>query len=466
MTGDKITFLLENGLSLSEIQKYQADGISLDEIAAAAESILERGETIASPEPVGQEPDKPDGNKRISIEVVSSALKELGITLRYNQLLKDAEVDGLPECYSSESAINVLPVYLMDYLKVCGYRGVSQQTIDGYLYCISDQNRYNPVRKFLNSGHWDGSDRLPEIYRILGVTSPKHQNYIRKWFMQCVAMGLNEGEKLIGADGVLVLQGEQGLAKTSFFRIMSPFPRWFVEGAIIDMSNKDTLITALSGWITELGELDNTLKKEQSSLKAFITRPEDRIRVPYARKDTRAPRRTSFCGTVNPKDYLKDENGSRRFWTVPITAIDKKALFSLPREWVNQVWFQVYQMYLENPGGFRLTDKEIAELQTDNREFEQPLPYEVEIAAMLDYTMPVEQWQWWRSADLAKFLPGNADARKVGKALARVVKANPPHPPNPPQNKKTVRGSTMYLIPLRHFEANSGGVVDRRWNTF
>lgn len=58
--------------------------------------------------------------------------------------------------------------------------------------------------------------------------------------MQCVALGLNDESHPVGADGVLVLQGDQGLAKTSFFRIMSPFPRWFVEGAIIDMSNKDT----------------------------------------------------------------------------------------------------------------------------------------------------------------------------------------------------------------------------------
>lgn len=167
---------------------------------------------------------------------------------------------------------------------------------------------------------------------------------------------------------------------------MSPFPRWFVEGAIIDMSNKDTIITALSGWITELGELDSTLKKEQMSLKAFITRPEDRIRTPYSRNDTRSPRRTSFCGTVNPKEYLKDETGSRRFWTVPVTNVDKKALFALDRDWVKQVWLQTHAMYQADPNGFRLVDEEIRELQADNREFDAPLPYELEIRELLDYS--------------------------------------------------------------------------------
>ena len=358
--------------------------------------------------------------KRIGIDAIAAALQELGISLRYNQLLKEAEVLGLPGCYSCENATNILPIYLMDYLRACGYLGVTQQAVDGCLSCIADQNRYNPIREFLSSGDWDGEDRFPEIYRILGVESIRHQTYITKWFMQCVALGLNDESHPVGADGVLVLQGDQGLAKTSFFRIMSPFPRWFVEGAIIDMSNKDTIITALSGWITELGELDSTLKKEQMSLKAFITRPEDRIRTPYSRNDTRSPRRTSFCGTVNPKEYLKDETGSRRFWTVPVTNVDKKALFALDRDWVKQVWLQTHAMYQADPNGFRLVDEEIRELQADNREFDAPLPYELEIRELLDYSLPVSQWEWWRTGELARLMPGNADAGRVGRALQRI----------------------------------------------
>ena len=226
--------------------------------------------------------------------------------------MKEAEVKGLPDCYSTENATNILPVYLMDYLKTCNFKGISQQIIDGHLNCIADQNRYNPVEELLKNGKWDGIDRIGEVYHILGVTLSKHQDYIRKWLIQCVALALNDDENPIGADGVLVLQGAQGIAKTSFFRILSPFPRWFVEGAVIDLKDKDTLLKALSGWLTELGELDSTLKREQSALKAFITSPDDRIRPPYARNFTRTPRRTSFCGTVNPEDYLRDETGSRR----------------------------------------------------------------------------------------------------------------------------------------------------------
>lgn len=385
-------------------------------------------------------------NTRVSIGTVSDALQELGITLRYNQLLKEADIQGLPPQYSKQNAATVLPVYLMDFLRESGYEGVNPKTVDGCLACIADQNRYNPVREYLQSGLWDGVDRFSEIYRILGVSDERYQTYIRKWFIQCVALGLNDDERPVAADGILVLQGEQGLAKTSFFRIMSPFPRWFVEGAIIDMRDKDTQIRALSGWIAELGELESTLKKEQTNLKAFITLPEDRIRPPYAATPARAARRTSFCGTVNPENFLKDESGSRRFWIVHLEYIDKKALFALRHEWVNQVWFQAYEMYKVNPAGYRLSDEEIRELQKQNHEFEELLPYELEIRELLDTSLHVERWSWWRAVDLAKLLPGQpSDSRKIGRALSRVAKQCAD---GRFRHDRKMNGKPEYFIPL------------------
>lgn len=455
MSEDNISFLVEHGMSLEEIQDTLARGISMKDIVESAQRMVDRGESLKTQSKPQKEPEK-----RVSIESVRTALQELGVTLRYNMLLREAEVDGLPVVYSKENSSNILPVYLSDYLRECGYTGVTPNVIEGCLNCIADQNRYNPIESYLTSGVWDGEDRFQEIYRILGVTSIRLQTYITKWFVQCVALGLNREDKPIGADGVLVLQGPQGLAKTSFFRIMAPFPRWFVEGAVVDMSSKDSLITALSGWITELGELDSTLKREQTSLKAFITRPEDRLRMPYAKRDSRTPRRTSFCGTVNPKDYLKDETGSRRFWTIPVTNIDKKALFSLPQGWVDQVWLQAYDMYKADHNFFRLNDDEIRELQIENQEFEAPLPYEIEIRALLNYSLPLSQWEWWRASEIAKYMPGNADARRVGKALARVVDGGFGGLDKPEKVTRVSRGNNEYFIPMKHFSKNMVGMVD------
>lgn len=395
---------------------------------------------------------------RLSMDTVKAALNSLRITVRYDTLLKETEITGLPECYSKENALNILPVVLMDYLKSCKVKGVTRQAIDDYLGCIADENRFNRLEEYLNSGLWDGVDRLDEVYSILGVTKGKYQTYIKKWAIQCVALGLNDEAHPVRAEGVLVLQGEQGLAKTSFFRILTPFPLWFVEGAVVDLKDKDSLINVLSGWIAELGELDSTLKREQSSLKAFITSPQDRIRRPYGRNHIITPRRTSFCGTVNPKEYLRDETGSRRFWTVPVEQIDKAPLFSLQPNWVHQFWLQVYELYKENPNGFRLTDQEMKTLQMDNHQFDMPLPYETEIRELLDYSLPVEQWEWWKAGQLASQLGLQKAATPVGKALGKIVSdlknkwasSEVSGLTNPRKHD----GYSEYLLPLKHFGVN------------
>lgn len=397
----------------------------------------------------------------VSIETVKTALEELGISVKYNLLTKDVDISGLPGYYSKDNAVDILPVYLSDYMRANNFSGVTRPNIDGCLNCIADANRYNPLLDYISAGVWDGKDRLQEIYRILGVQSHHHQIYIKKWFIQCVALGLrkdDDSERPFGAEGVLVLQGKQGLAKTSFFRIMSPFPRWFVEGAIIDMRDKDSQLKVLRTLIAELGELDGTLKKEQTSLKAFVTSAEDRIRKPFGRVETRSVRRTSFCGTVNPKEYLKDETGSRRWWTIPITHVDKRTLFSMNRSFVNQFWFQIYHIYLKDPNGFRLTDAESQALQSENQSFEQPMKYEIELTELLDFTIPFEHWEWWKTSDLAKRISDRADPGHVGRALKRVM-ARYGYDSTTPKVTQVTHGYPVTKIPLYHYGGVNGEVL-------
>lgn len=289
-------------------------------------------------QPLGREdiPAYQPGDK-LSVKIMELVLDELGISIRYNTLSHTADIYGIPESYSRENAVNTIPVFLKDELNARQIKGVNKGAIDDALNNIADIYRFNPVEEYLEDVEWDGRDRLSELFEIVNVHEKKYLIYFTKWLIQTVALGLNQLEYSIGAEGVLVLQGDQGIAKTLVFRILTP-RGWFVEGASLDMRVKDTLINALSGWITELGELDSTLNREQSALKAFVTMTYDRIRLPYARSAVLNPRRTSFCGTVNPEKFLRDETGSRRFWTVPIDKIDKQRLISLTDEWVHQLW--------------------------------------------------------------------------------------------------------------------------------
>ena len=366
--------------------------------------------------------------ERLCQSVVEQILSENDLQVRLNTATKKMEVSGngsrfLYETYSRDNILTTLPVLIADICRknrVNAQGGVSAAAVSSYLFNIADANRYNPIREMLVEHCNTNGEHLERIYGILGLKSSYEKTLVRKWMIQTVAFAFATSEQPVSAEGVLVLQGRQGNGKTSFFRVLSGKPEWFSEGAVIDMRNKDSVIAAVSSWICELGEIDSTLKKEQSALKAFITRGIDRIRLPYAPVESEIPRTTSLCGTVNPEQFLKDATGNRRYWTIHVDNIDKQALFALTQDDVFDLWGYIYNLYSQDHGAFRLDDKENIWLNANNLEYAAGLPFEDEVRELLDFLQPEENWRWVRPTQLAVFLGKGARAEHVGWVLKRV----------------------------------------------
>ena len=383
--------------------------------------------------------------KPVTSDDIKAVLGKMGITVRLNVITGQVDINGMPSRYSRENAPNTLPTLLTDYFSRRGIR-VSRQTIDDSLVLIEDENRFNPIRDMLMGSQWDGQDRITELGRILGIQdNPRYMVYLTKWLHQCVSMALNDDREPYGADGVFVIQGEQGTGKTLFCRTVAMKSDWFAEGVSIDLDNKDSIIQGTGVWIAELGELDSTLKREQSAFKAFLTASKDTYRQPYARVAVSRPRRASFCGTVNPKDFLNDETGSRRYWVVQPEYIDTETLRSLTTDWLVQLWTQIYYtLFLPDPQGFRLSEEERAELLKANEEFAKPLPGELEILDKLDWQMPVENWSWKRVSSIKDDLDlRSMTAAQVGRALVKVMRMDDRIQVKSPGNVK------HYLLPPR-----------------
>ena len=152
---------------------------------------------------------------------------------------------------------------------------------------------------------------------------------IRMWLVECIAaLDGSENTPIKNAvpsyEYVLVFVGKQGIGKTKFLSSLLPFEfrDHIVTGHELDTKNKDSIIKALSCWICELGELDSTFKKSEiSSLKAFLSNETDIIRLPYGRTELRMKRSTVFCGSVNGADFLKDRTGNRRYLPVNVKSV-------------------------------------------------------------------------------------------------------------------------------------------------
>ena len=389
--------------------------------------------------------------KAVTTDTIRQVLREMGISVRLNVISGRVDIDGMPEEQSGTNAPNTLPVLIRDYLVKRGRSG-AMQTISDCLSVIADANRYNPVADMLTAAKWDGVDRLSEVLQMLGIEDNKRECvYVVKWLHQTVAMALNDEKNPYGADGVLVLQGAQGVGKTLFFRSIAAKAQWFAEGVSIDTSDRDTIMKAVTYWIAELGELDSTLKREQVALKAFITTAEDTYRAPYARVQTRNPRRMSLAATVNPGEFLCDDTGTRRFWVVHVEHIDTARLLELSEEWYKQLWRQVYeQLYLKDAQGFRLTAEEREELQRANMKHNKPLPGETEILDKLDWDAS-SGWDWYRTTDIKESLCLHIDARQIGRALTRIAERDPR------VEQRIEHGIRKYWLPQRR-----GGVEYQR----
>ncbi|MBR3559919.1 MAG: virulence-associated E family protein [Oscillospiraceae bacterium] len=386
---------------------------------------------VATGEPDEAALDKLAGftGKTISLEIVRAALEAFGYSVRTNLVTAQMEVAGLPAKYSAGNGLNTIPIVLKDILKRFSIKGTNDQAIIGYLGVIADEGRYNPVCEMMQGTEWDGADRLSALVNnLLGLNDPFEKMLVRKWLLQCVALAFNSEVEPVGAEGVLTLQGEQGIGKTELFRRLAIHAAWFAEGVSLDMSNKDSIIKSVSCWICELGELDSTTRREQAALKGHLTAATDNIRAPYARAATRSPRRTSFCATVNPDAFLTDPTGNRRYWVIQVRNIDLAALLSTDRDWFVQLWAQVYRLWKEDRDGFRLTNNERDMLVSRNKQYETYLPGEEEIRQLLQNgfeTIPVEQWTAWSAAALRRQLSwagagGNLTTQQIGRALGRI----------------------------------------------
>lgn len=364
---------------------------------------------------------------RISLEILEMEMILRGYSVRMDDITRCIDIDART-LKGRKMDMDDLTTTL--YSELAGkYKGVSLDTMHAFTLLIAKDNHYNPVLDLLAGVQWDGVDRFPEVFRLLGICEDSlSQILVRKWLFQSIALLFNDLEDPFGAEGVLVFNGPQGVGKTSFFKRLALNPAWFLEGATIKDNDKDTTRRIVTRWISELGEVESTLKSDISALKAFVTSDVDVYRLPYGRSDQKTPRRTSLCATCNSDRYLIDQTGNRRWWTVPILApISYAAIQQLD---ALQLWAQVYAIvapldHSMKQACFRLTAAESAALSQRNGSVEKLLKGEAECLDIIETARmdPGTIWEYqtatqWKSRNITTLR--NYSAEQIGKALQHI----------------------------------------------
>ncbi len=343
---------------------------------------------------------------------IGGVLTVHGVDVRYNVIKKKLEIDIPNMEFIADMHEEASLIEIEDR---CINMGIPHTKVRDYLKVLARE--YNPVKEWIDSERWDGVDRLPIFMDSLTTeeSSQLKEMLLKKWLISCVAAAYEKNG--VELEGILVLQGAQGLGKTLWFKRLCDYNKgWLLEGATLNPSDKDSVKRAVSHWIVELGEIESTFKKSDiDQLKAFVTAKTDELRLPYDRAFTTYQRRTAFYASVNAREFLTDTSGNRRFWVLAVKDINVNHGVNM-----QQLWAQVKDtMYVPGQKNWFLSPDERELLQESNEAYRTQSSVEDLILEHVnfnsDYAKPVQMTKLLR--DLGIKSPRMPDFKEASRVL-------------------------------------------------
>jgi predicted P-loop ATPase len=223
-----------------------------------------------------------------------------------------------------------------EWLEKQGIR-VNKSVAGDAAYRVALLSPYHPVREYLESLKWRGTKRLDDWLNLyLGAEANDYTRAVgARWLISAVARIFEPGCQ---ADHMLILEGLQGIGKSTAFRILGgPF----YTDNLPDITTKDAKLAIAGKWIVEVSELAAMSRAEVEHVKNFFSTPTDRLRMPYDKLPEDIPRQSVFGGSCNANQYLQDATGGRRFWPVACTTL-RKADLERDRD---QLWAEAVTRY-------------------------------------------------------------------------------------------------------------------------
>ncbi len=346
-------------------------------------------------------------------------MRAYGVQVSYDMVRKDVLIKVPHLVTTIDNAKEVTNAHIKS---LCAMNDIPVTHIGSNILALADLNAFNPVADWIVSKPWDGVDRLP-AFRATLITDDDYpvdfkDALLDKWMNSAVAAVFANDFR---SRGVLTLSGSQGIGKTSWVNALVSCPELrkatVLTGHSLDANSRDSKSTAITKWITELGEVEATLKHDLPAFKAFITNDMDVFRRPYAASDSTMPRRTVFCASVNDKWYLKDPTGNSRFWSIKVAEVNYEHGLDM-----QQVFAQYKVQFFDRGASWWLDPEQEVRLTELNKEFEPISPVQEALTLLINQGREKKHdLVFMTSVQLIKLIDMRATSKEVHAVMRDLV---------------------------------------------
>ena len=348
---------LLNGFDLVRIHRFEEDdsAASFKAMAEFATSQDEVKQTIAAEREEAARMDFGDDDWKMHLrygrnEGLENSVWNLLLILRndpayanfaYNEMARMIEVTG-PVTWERPDGNRYWLDSDTDGLKSeldIHYTCFSTRNHDVAFSRVAMERRFNPLRDYLDGlPDWDGVERIPEL--LIRYMKADDTEYVRtvtkKTFTAAVARIYQPGIKF---DCMLVLDGEQGIGKSTLFKELAGEEYFSDSLQLSDMDSKAAAEKIQGFWICEIAELAGMKKADIEKVKSFLSSSDDKFRPSYGKTVESHPRQGIMVASVNgDRGYLRDITGNRRFWVVKLHQTEQVKTFEFSEEDRDQIW--------------------------------------------------------------------------------------------------------------------------------
>lgn len=306
--------------------------------------------------------------------------------------------------------------------------------VEKMLKATAAERSYNAVEEYMRGTEWDGKPRVETVLSdYLGAEdNPLNRAVARKWLAGAAGRAIDrdpvsgEGIKF---DYCLVLLGKQGTGKSTFIESLAG--RWR-DSISLSEGKKEQSEAFQQAWIVELPELKGNGNSDVDAVKDLMTRRSDNFRPAYARAYAKHPRHCVLIGSTNNRYYLRDDTGSRRFWTVEVKKKGDIGKWAKKlKEEAGQIWAEALRIY-KSGEPLMLSEEMEREMDERNRGHHQAIddPFREYLAQWLETRIPSD----WGTYDIRRkldyyrdrdFLSAKGTVERTRVAVSEIVMTCP-----------------------------------------